>query len=270
MKGNNHKYLRCFSMSVGQTFVYRTDFFIKILATFIPVAVQLFLWTAVYGSSGKETIYGRTYYEMMFYLTISFVITFFLTCDEANEVSADIKSGNLNQFLIRPISYIGQKISCFLGSKVIVLVFVGVMFVATILLFDFRLGYQIELVNLLIFLLIILLALILQFLMYLCMGTCAFWITDAWGIFFGGRYIINILSGSLFPLEVFGDTLNGIFSFLPFQYTTYFPINVLQGRMDGAEILKCFAIQIIWIILLYGLYRLLWSRGQKQYMAIGG
>ena len=269
MKGMR-KYLVCFKMSAGQGFEYRSDFLLNIFATFIPIAVQLFLWKAVYDNSGAEVINGRTYVEMIAYLLFAFFVTFFLTCSVANSVSSDIKDGNLNQYIIKPVNYFSYKLMNFYGEKVFITLAAVVLFGCSILILRGSCAYSISAGNILWFIALLVVSLLLQFFLYLCMGLSSFWITDAWGIFFGGRYIINILSGSFLPLDVFGDRFIAVLKWLPFQYTTYFPISVLQGKAETGQILQGIAIELVWVALLFGLSRLMWTRGQKKYIANGG
>lgn len=264
------KYLCCFKMSVGQSFEYRADFFLNILATFIPICVQLFLWKAIYANSASDVINGRTYPEMITYLVFAFFVTYFLTCSVANSVAADIKDGALNQYLIRPVNYFGYRVANFYGSKACMTVIVAVLFIAAIGLMHGIFDYRISGINLLWFLPLMLLSLLMQFFLYLCMGLSSFWITDAWGVFFGGRYIINILSGGLLPLDVLGSSVNQILQWLPFQYTTYFPISILQGRLEPEQILRGIGIEFFWILLLFLLCRVMWKKGQTKYMGNGG
>lgn len=269
MKSIN-KYICCFKLSIGQSFEYRSDFLLNFIATFIPIGVQLFLWTAIYENSEEVIINGRTYIEMITYLCLSFFVTFFLSCTVANTVAADIKEGNLNQYIIRPVNYILYRLVSYYGSKAFLSVTTAVLLVVTFLVFKLKWQYSIPAANILLFILLIFISLFLQFLMFLCMGLSTFWITDSWGIFFGGRYIINILSGSLLPLDLFGDKILFVLKFLPFQYTTFFPISVIQSKVSAIETVQGIVTEIFWIMILLCIARGMWQKGQLKYIANGG
>ena len=49
-----------------------------------------------------------------------------------------------------------------------------------------------------------------------------------------------------------------------------FPVEVLSGRLTGAELLLGFAIQFAWSALALGLSWLTWRLGVKRYSAVGG
>jgi ABC-type uncharacterized transport system permease subunit len=50
-----------------------------------------------------------------------------------------------------------------------------------------------------------------------------------------------------------------------------FPVELLTGAVhDPAAVQRGFTEQIVWLVLWYAAYRLAWSRGVKQYGAVGG
>ena len=79
-----------------------------------------------------------------------------------------------------------------------------------------------------------------------------------------------LLSGGIFPLEVFGERFVQVMNFMPFKYTVSFPINVLNGRAAPNEVLVGLLVQCIWIGLTLLLSRFLWQIGSKRYVAVGG
>jgi ABC-2 type transport system permease protein len=94
--------------------------------------------------------------------------------------------------------------------------------------------------------------------------------TDAWGLFVIFGLVANVLSGGIFPLDIFGSTLKTIFGFLPFQYTIYFSVNILAGREGGSKIAFGLAIQLVWIVMMFAVTNIIWKIGMKKYVAVGG
>ena len=58
--------------------------------------------------------------------------------------------------------------------------------------------------------------------------------------------------------------------FSPYPYLCYFPVSVYLGHLTRADLWRGFAIQGTWVVLAYGLARLVWSRGIRKYAAVGG
>lgn len=79
-----------------------------------------------------------------------------------------------------------------------------------------------------------------------------------------------MLSGGLFPLEVFGETVQKVFNLLPFKYIIYFPINIINGKLDLSMVWYGLILQLFWIFILTLLSAQLWKMGTRKYIAIGG
>ncbi|WP_415469572.1 ABC-2 family transporter protein [Clostridium saccharoperbutylacetonicum] len=48
-------------------------------------------------------------------------------------------------------------------------------------------------------------------------------ISEAAGVFVVANVVTSVISGGIFPLNIFGEKIQAVFSLLPFQYTIYFP-----------------------------------------------
>jgi ABC-2 type transport system permease protein len=105
---------------------------------------------------------------------------------------------------------------------------------------------------------------------YSSLAAISFWMTDASGIFMIFGLVANVLSGGIFPIDIFGKTLQLIFSYLPFQYTIYFPVNILGGRVTWDKILFGLGVQILWMGIMLVVSNLVWRFGLKKYVAVGG
>ncbi len=89
-------------------------------------------------------------------------------------------------------------------------------------------------------------------------------------MFIAVNLAVNMLSGGLFPLEVFGDTLQTIFNLLPFKYIISFPINIINGKLDLSLVWNGLFMQLLWICILTVIAALMWKRGTRKYIAVGG
>ena len=59
-------------------------------------------------------------------------------------------------------------------------------------------------------------------------------------------------------------------AYLPFQYLTYIPVLALQGKLESATIYQHLFNQLVWITILYIIYKYIWSKALKNYTAYGG
>jgi ABC-2 type transport system permease protein len=105
---------------------------------------------------------------------------------------------------------------------------------------------------------------------FYCFSAIAFWIVEIGFLFEGIRIVTILLSGGIFPVEVFGERALRVINLLPFKYTVSYPINVLNGRLTLAEAGSGLLIQGVWILISLLVARMLWQVGNKRYVAIGG
>ena len=120
------------------------------------------------------------------------------------------------------------------------------------------------------FILAVLLGLGVNCLLFYCISSLAFWATEVSGVFVAVTVFANILSGGIFPLDVFGETAQKVFKLLPFQYVIYFPLNIITGKTLGGEAVWGLGMQLLWLAGLYLLSLVLWRAGMRRYIAVGG
>ena len=75
------------------------------------------------------------------------------------------------------------------------------------------------------------------------------------------------LSGLLAPVVSFPDYVKSWIYYTPFPYLIDFPANLLSG--NSTNINQGFSMQIIWILILFPLFRKIWTEGTKKYTAMG-
>lgn len=265
-----HKYLVAFSLGAQSSMEYRWNFLLGLISFVLPLTIQYFMWTGIFNNSQGDVVFGYTYSQMMVYSVQAVLVSKLLAGGVEWEVMDDIKNGGLSKFVIKPISYFKYRITCFLGQKSFNFLIIFTIICIVLLVLDLYIGLDTGINNLLIFIISILLSLFINFLIYFTLAAIAFWINEAWGVFVVLGVVVNIISGGIFPLDIFGDKIINIFKFLPFQYTVFFPVNVLNGKLSGQEIVYGLLIQIAWIGIMFVVTKILWKLGMKKYTAVGG
>ncbi len=99
----------------------------------------------------------------------------------------------------------------------------------------------------------------------------SFWIVEIGFLFEGIRIVTILLSGGIFPLEVFGERSVQVSNLLPFKYTVNLPDPRAEwqdrpGR-DRAWACWCSACGSSAACCLSNL---LWRQGSRRYVAVGG
>ncbi|MCX7711787.1 MAG: ABC-2 family transporter protein [Clostridia bacterium] len=264
------KYFRAFQMGLQSAMEYRADFFLSILSGGFIILIQCFLWTAVFASTQNPVVYGYTLPQMISYSIMAGLVAKMTSTGFEWEIAEDIKNGGLNKFIVQPIGYFYYRICCFLGRKVLQLGILMIISLFALVLCKIYLGFDLQLKRVLIFLPFVVLAMVLNFLIYYCISSLAFVMTEVWGVFIAAGQGVLMLSGGIFPLDIFGEGILKVLSLLPFKYLVFFPANIINGRFYPDEILYGAINQILWIVIMLFVSNACWRSGMKKYVAVGG
>ncbi|HCJ7961474.1 MULTISPECIES: ABC transporter permease [Bacillus] len=249
---------------------YRTNFLLNIFGGFFTLVIQLYLWSSIFENTSSKTVFGYTYSELIIYTVMAALVTNLVSTGFERDIALDIKDGGLSKFLIQPINYFKFRSSCFLGQKcseLLVTIILSVFLLCTI---NSVMDLDLNIINIFFSIIPILLSILLNFLFFYCISSLAFWFEEVSMLFWGVNLLTLIISGSIFPLDIFGERLNYALNFLPFKYTVYFPINIITGRLSPSMILNGVLIQLVWIVIHFFLLKALWKIGMNKYLAVGG
>lgn len=264
------KYTRVFKLGVQASLEYRLDFALTLVSAFFPILIQYYIWTAVYGQSETGEFFGYTYGEMILYTIVAAIVTKIVSTNMDHVIASDIKDGALNKHLVQPANYFGLKLFSMLGQKMFFLGTMLVILFMVLLYFTGLYDVRIPLANLICFVAAIGLSLILGFLISYTIAAIAFWLSEISYFFEMTGLFVIILSGGVFPIEVFGPAMNAILSYLPFKYTIYFPANVINGKLALHEIMNGLLMQGFWIVMMLIVSKAVWRIGLKKYLGLGG
>lgn len=265
-----YKYIITFKLATQNAMQYRANFFLSILSSLFPMVMSLFLWTAIFHNTSEVTVYGYNYVQMIAYTIMAGVVSNLVSAGFAPTMSNDIKSGGLSKFLTIPIGYLRYRLFNFLGEKTVHLVISFILIVITLWVCNTYFAFHISLVRILMFIFVLLLAITINFLIFYSIGITAFWVVQTSYLFWAVKELIRVASGGVFPLEIFGSTVVTISNYLPFKYTIYYPINVLNGKLAMPEIFQGIVIQCVWTVIIAIIANVLWKKGMKDYVAVGG
>jgi ABC-2 type transport system permease protein len=249
---------------------YRLNFFLEVLSGILSSLIVVFLWIAIYRSSGKSLIGGYSIEEMVTYLLGGGLInSFILTTAENPETSQSIQDGTLSSLLIKPISPYIIWFARDLGSKTF-LFLMGLVVYLFVFLFmrDYLLGFA-GMMPLSFFLFSLILAALFQFFLFEALSLLSFWMENTYGIRFTMRVIMEVLGGAIIPISFFPELLEKIFLYLPFQFLIYMPMKIYLGKIPLGQILVELSKEVGWIGGLAILNGILWKKGVKQYVAMG-
>lgn len=266
------KYWHAVAIGIQNTLVYRANFLFRSAFGLIPLMATIYLWRAVFAGKPEDpqvagyTLAGMTSY----YVLVTIVDMLTAVTDDDWQVAADIREGNINHFLLKPIDYLAFRF-CLFGANRLIYTSVAIFPVALFVLVQ-REYFVLppDGVTAWCFALSVILTGLLQFLMSYTMALLAFWVLEVSTFIFILFAFEYLAGGHLFPLDILPAWLAQILYCTPFPYQLYFPVSVYLGRTTGEELWRGLGVQTMWVIVFFFLAQFVWSRGIRKYTAFGG
>ena len=264
------KYLTVFNLGIQNTFVYRWNYFLRALFGLIPLAGTVFLWRAIFQERGGS-LHGYDYGSMIYYYLLTLLVANLVTPTEDEwQIASDIREGQINSLLTKPMSYLAYRFSIFLSAR---LVYTAVTIVPIAIIFLYFRNYitlPASLTTYMWALLSLLMAAFIQFFITYSLAMMAFWILEISTIVFIVYSFEYFLGGQMFPIDIMPAPVQEVMKWLPFYYELFCPIAIFLERLKGPQLLQAIAIQTGWLLLTWAAARTMWKRGLGHYQAVGG
>ena len=266
------KYRHVINVGIQNNLTYRFNFLARTLFGFIPLIAMLYVWKTIYAGKGDGGMVGTyTFAQMVsYYLLVTVVDALTAVNEDDWQIAADIKDGNISQFLLKPIDYLWYRLCLFLSGRLTYLAVATVPLV--IFIFCLRQYFVLppDWPTFGLFLISVALTALLQFFMSYAMAMLAFWVLEVSTFIFILFAFEYIASGHMFPLDILPPILERALYFTPFPYQLYFPISVYMGKATGAQMAQGLVVQAGWVIAAFLMARFAWARGIRKYSAVGG
>ncbi len=246
---------------------YRASFFFWMIAAYLYIVVNYFLWKAIYDSSGALVLRGFTFQEMVVYIILIFVVGGITSTPAGWIIGSEVADGSIAMNLIRPINYQLRIFFCAVGGNIasvvsfnlplIVLLIIGFGDVTSPTQFAF-------------FVVSVLLSFLITFFFDLCFAMISFYTTYMFGLNMLKDNLIRFLSGGLIPFAFFSDGFRTVFELLPFSGIAYTPVMIFLGKYTGGLLWRFLGLQVFWACFFGGLSLLLWRWAVKRLTILGG
>lgn len=263
------KYLTVFAIDWQNQFIYRLNFVLWRFRNVLRVLMTYYLWNTIFSS--RLTAFGYARDQMMTYIFLSLFVSSLIHSAPSNDhMGGEISSGDLSNFLVKPLHYLKYWFIRDLSSKLLNLLFAGGEIALLWLIFNPSFtasssGYSVP-----VFVFFLILGILLYFLISKLAIFVSFWTPEnTWGLMFFILVCLEMLSGLIFPLDLLPSWAYIALQFTPFPYLLYFPIAALLGKLSPAETIRVSAQFIAWILVSYFLVKRVWNAGLKAYSAVG-
>jgi ABC-2 type transport system permease protein len=263
------KYRYVFLTGLQSSLVYRWNFAARSAFSLVHLSFVFILWGAAY--RGQTDIGGFNLAQTLTYFLAMLVIQFFISAqNEDYQIGEDIRNGMINQFLLKPINYYAYRLTLFFSARLVT----GALALLPILLayplFSDTLSLPSDPWRLLYGAPALLLSALIQFSIAYIFGLLAFWFLEIQSFIILSLAVETVLGGQMFPLDLLPGWAFRLSQFLPYYYQMYFPTAILTGRLDQTQAAEGLVVQLVWLGILFGIGRLLWTRGLRRHTAVGG
>jgi ABC-2 type transport system permease protein len=264
------KYASVFNIGLQNTFVYRWNYFLRALFGLIPLAGTVFLWAAVFKERGGG-LHGYDYGSMIYYYLLTILVSnLVVPAEDEWQIAADIREGQINALLTKPMSYLAYRTSIFLSGR---LVYSFVTLPPIVVIFIYFREYVVLPNDPMVYVLTAIstvMAAFIQFFITYSLAMFAFWILEISTIVFIVYSFEYFLGGQMFPIDIMPAAVQAVMKWLPFYYELFCPVAIFLGRLKGPDLVQALAIQTGWLLLAWMWARFMWKRGLGHYQAVGG
>ena len=258
-------YLVAYRLELSKKFTYRTNFVFGRVRDLIVFGGLLYLYNALpHGAGTYDPTQLRTY-------TLLATFVFAVQSGFAmNDMADEIFSGDLSNYLLRPIKYYGYWLSRTLAHRSI-LVVSGLLEIGLLaLLFQGQPLVVPTPVGALQFAVLLVIAVGIVQVIDFTAATLAIWTGRA----FGSRFVtygilIPFLSGAFVPLDILPDWARTALAWTPFPLTAFAPLQAYLGRLDAVAFGQYVLLGLAWIGAFSLVLALMWRKGARSYEAYG-
>ena len=260
------KYLHVIGIGIQNNLTYRFNYLTRTLFSFIPLFAMLSLWRTIYAKNGDgHALSGYTEAQMIFYYMMVAIVDVLTAVNEDDwQIAADIREGNISQFLLKPVDYLWYRLCLFFSGRIAYISMACIPL--AIFIFCFR-NYFVPPASgmtLLAFSVSLVLTALLQFFLSYAMAMLAFWILEISTLIFILFAFEYLASGHMFPLDMLPPALQHALAFTPFPSMLYVPISIYMGKISGNGVALGLLTQLFWVAMMYALARFMWRAASKN------
>lgn len=259
------KYVRTFLLALQVEFSSRINIFGWFLCSLLQSLLLMFVWFSILGE--RQSISGFTKGDFAVYYLFIMVGWYIVGGTFGLSTGRKIKNGMINTTLLKPYDVVlGQcleeqawkAVSFFLALPVVGLI---IFLLRDIISIHLSSGH----------ILLLFVSLILGGINFALVqgliGISAFWITEVWPVDHLRVILLSLFGGLLVPLTLMPLIVRFFADFLPFKYMFYVPVSILLSKNPTPYFDA--GIQLLYIGILFGIYKLVWGLGIKKYEAVG-
>ena len=261
------KYLYIIKTTFNDSLTYLSSLLLRFVGFLIIIFVLITLWDFIY-SDGTNIIKGYTFNNMIWYLLLTETISFTTNSKIArNEVSKDIKTGNIAYQINKPYNYIIYIICRYIADTILRFITIAIIAIILGLLFAGSIS-NFNIITLLSAIPIYFFAILIMGLISILISLSSFWVEESKP--FHNIYSKFILIfGIFFPIEMFPKLVGNILKYTPVYSVSYGPASLIINY-SFKSFLSILLSQTITILIVIALIAIVYKKGVRNLNVNGG
>jgi ABC-2 type transport system permease protein len=239
------------------------QFVVQILA----MAIYSAFWQAVYASA-TTPLGGLTLQQTLNYILTAQILVPLIETRVIFQFGSMLREGQLAVELVRPVDLQARFFTE--GNAQLGLYLLLKIPLALIAWLVFGLQLPGDPLVWLAFLITLVLGLSVLFFFDWIFACLAFYSTETWGLSVVRVGAAAFFSGALVPLSMMPGWLQAVANALPFAQALYAPVAVLGGIVPPADVPRVWAVQLVWLVVLFVLSRLVFRVSVRKVTVQGG
>ncbi|MDD5623852.1 MAG: ABC-2 family transporter protein [Candidatus Peribacteraceae bacterium] len=256
------------SIQIQRNLLHREFWIQLVVGRLLPTIIPLLIWQSLFDYNHVQQFQEWGSADIIAYYLLVSIISLFGDIHFHYDMSDMVHMGTLNQWLIRPLSFLETALS-YVIAKIMILLLPGIALILVGLFLIPNTLSTISASTLLSVLTVVPLAVVMFASLSITIGMLSFWIIRTDSTFALIMLLLEFLGGRLLPISFLPAWLQTISNVFPLQYAIYLPVEIILHPGEGSV----FAIllgQGLWRLLLLLLGTLLWQLGIRRYDAGGG
>lgn len=245
---------------------FRANVFVGLVGIVIQVALTVTVWRVVYAD--RPAVRGVGVEDAVAYAALAACLAAVLAPFRFSELPERVRTGVIANDVIRPVGVIPQSLAVNAGTSLAAIPRAAAGFALALLMGAFlppgSVGAAVA------FAVSVAAGWCIAMMLNLAVSMVAFWTLEVRGAFHIYRTVAAFFSGVLVPLWFMPDWLRAGLEWLPFQAQVFTPLSIYLGRLHGAAMWQALAVQLGWIVVIYGVLRLVTWRALRKVVVQGG
>jgi ABC-2 type transport system permease protein len=253
-------------IAILEQFQYRAQNYFYLVGVIVEPTVYLVVWSTIANQQGGS-VGGLSAGELAAYYIVWSLVRQMNIVFTPYGWENRIQHGRLSMELMRPMHPIHSDVSYFAGWKVVMIPLW--LPIAAILALIFKPTLSPTWLQILVFFIAIWGAYLVRTMIFAALGLITMWTTRVSAIFELVFALEMILSGRFVPMTLMPDWVQHIAYYLPFQWTFFFPINALVGRLTPHDLFTGIGMQVLWIAIGLVIVKIVWYFGIRRFSSVG-